>query len=272
MNQPDLMATATAVIRAEGISKSFGSITKHIAVQPTDLMFPHGSMTGIVGESGSGKSTLSRILSGLTTPSSGAVFYNDIELSGALRSRETRTLMRKTVQFVGQDTTSSFDPRHTMRESLARPARNLLGWSRSTASGEVDDIVSKLGLPVELVDRLPHQVSGGQRQRMALARGLITRPDALICDEVVSALDVSVQAVVLNHLKRICRDRGAALIFVSHGLPATAFVSENVKVMLRGEIVEDGPVEQVLHHPVHPYTASLLAAYGATDVVAEKSA
>jgi peptide/nickel transport system ATP-binding protein len=270
-----MTSTATPqapVIRAEGISKSFGSIAKHIALKQTDIAIPPGSMTGIVGESGSGKSTLSRILSGLTKPTTGAVFYNDIELSDALRRRESRLQMRKTVQFVGQDTTSSFDPRHTLRESLSRPARNLLGWSRGTASDEVDDIVSKLGLPTELADRLPHQVSGGQRQRMALARGLITRPEVLICDEVVSALDVSVQAVVLNHLKLICRARGAALIFVSHGLPATAFVSETVKVMLRGEIVEDGPVARVLHRPDHPYTASLLDAYGGHDLVAEEKA
>jgi peptide/nickel transport system ATP-binding protein len=260
------------VIRAEGISKSFGTITKHVAVKPLDIAFPAGSLTGIVGESGSGKSTLSRMLSGLAKPTTGAVFYNDVELSGALRRRESRLAMRKTVQFVGQDTTSTFDPRHTLRESLARPARNLLGWSRGAASDEVDEIVSKLGLPADLVDRLPHQVSGGQRQRMALARGLITRPEALICDEVVSALDVSVQAVVLNHLKRICRERGAALIFVSHGLPATAFVSDSVKVMLSGEIVEDGPVSSVLHTPAHPYTGSLLAAYGGHELVSEERA
>jgi peptide/nickel transport system ATP-binding protein len=260
------------IIRAEGISKSFGTITKHVAVHPTDIAFAHGSLTGVVGESGSGKSTLARMLSGLTKPTTGAVFYNDVELSGALRKREGRLLMRKTVQFVGQDTTSSFDPRHTLRDSLARPARNLFGWSRRQASDEVDELVSQLGLPAELVDRFPHQVSGGQRQRMALARGLITRPDALICDEVVSALDVSVQAVVLNHLKRICRERGAALIFVSHGLPATAFVSDAVKVMLRGEIVEDGPVSAVLHEPTHPYTRSLLDAYGGRDLVTEDNA
>ena len=270
MNESD--AVQPAVIRAEGVSKSFGTITKHVAVKPTDIAFSRGSMTGIVGESGSGKSTLARMLSGLARPTTGVVFYNDIELSGALRQQESRLEMRKTVQFVGQDTTSSFDPRHTLRESLARPARNLLGWSRSVASEAVDDIVSMLGLPVELADRLPHQVSGGQRQRMALARGLITQPDVLICDEVVSALDVSVQAVVLNHLKRICLERGSALVFVSHGLPATAFVSHNVKVMLRGEIVEDGPVAQVLHRPAHHYTASLLAAYGGQNVITEHSA
>lgn len=266
------IAARPPVIRAEAISKSFGTITKHVAVKTTDIAFAAGSMTGIVGESGSGKSTLSRMLSGLTKPTSGAVFYNDIELSAALRRRESRLEMRKIVQFVGQDTTSSFDPRHSLRESLARPARNLLGWSRAAASDEVDEIVSKLGLPAELVDRLPHEVSGGQRQRMALARGLIVRPEALICDEVVSALDVSVQAVVLNHLKQICRERGAALIFVSHGLPATAFVSDTVKVMLRGEIVEDGPVSEVLHRPAHAYTDSLLAAYGAQARISGESA
>jgi ABC-type glutathione transport system ATPase component len=263
---------AAPVIGATGISKSFGAITRHVAVKPLDLALAAGSMTGIVGESGSGKSTLARMLAGLSAPTTGSVSYVGQDLYSALRTDAGKLEMRRTVQFVGQDTTSSFDPRHTLRESIAYPAMKLLGLNRAEATGRTDELLDRLQLPPGLADRFAHQVSGGQRQRFALARGLIVAPRMLICDEVVSALDVSVQAVVLNHLKEICADQGSALLFVSHGLPATAFVSESIIVMLDGAIVEHAPVASILHDPQHPYTRKLLDAYRGTTQHQEASA
>ncbi|WP_308797885.1 ABC transporter ATP-binding protein [Agromyces silvae] len=253
--------TPAIAVRAEGVSKTFGSITKHRALDDVSVSFESGSLTGIVGESGSGKSTLARILVGLETPSAGRVSYGDHDLRSALKTAEGRKDMRRLVQFVGQDTTSSFDPRHTLREAVMYPAMNLLGLSRTAASERVDDVVRRLDLPAGLTDRYASQVSGGQRQRFALARALVVGPQMLICDEVVSALDVSAQAVVLNHLRHIAREFGTGLIFVSHGLPATAFVADDLIVMLHGRIVERGAVSEILENPEAEYTRRLLDSY-----------
>jgi peptide/nickel transport system ATP-binding protein len=162
---------------------------------------------------------------------------------------------------VSQDTSSSFDPLKTLRTSVRTPVMRLLGLGRAEADAEVDRVMADLELPPVLADRYPQHVSGGQRQRFALARALVVRPSLLICDEVVSALDVSVQGSVLNMLRRYCAESGAGLVFVSHGLPATAFIADRIVVMRHGQIVEDGPTSEVLGQPAHEYSRQLLAAY-----------
>jgi ABC-type glutathione transport system ATPase component len=252
-----------ASLDLKGVSKTFRSQgTRVQAVDDVSLSFETGGRTvGIVGESGSGKSTLARMVVGLHPKTSGSISFNGKELESVLASRGDRLHFRRTVQFIAQDTTSSFDPRRSLRDAVRLPVMTLEGLNRRAADERVDEILETMGLPVAFADRRPDQVSGGQRQRFAIARGLIVRPRLLVCDEVVSALDVSVQGSILNLLKRYCLDNEAGLLFVSHGLPATAFLSDEVVVMFKGRIVDRGSTEEILGAgDRHPYTEQLLAA------------
>ncbi|OZD11020.1 ABC transporter ATP-binding protein [Rhodococcus sp. 06-156-3C] len=252
----------------DAVTKKYGPARGPSAVSNVSLTVEPGELLGIVGESGSGKSTLGKMLAGLETPTSGEITWDGSNLKQALASRSGRTRYRRVVQLIAQDTTSSFDPRHTIRESLRVPAQVLGGLDRKAADAAVDRIVVQMGLPVETADRTASRLSGGQRQRMAIARALIVSPQMLICDEVVSALDVSVQGSVLNLLKRYCRETGAGLVFISHGLPATAFITDTLAVMSAGKIVECGSTATVLAEPAHPYTNELVHAYSAGTVPA----
>lgn len=261
----------SATLSLEDVSKAFpGHHGKQVAaVDGVSLALEPGLAMGIVGESGSGKSTLARMAVGLLPPSSGSITFNGTDLGRLLARRAGRLEFRRDVQFVGQDTTSSFDPYRTLRDAIRLPLMRLRGMRRGDADDSVDEIVQLMGLSPAYADRRPHQVSGGQRQRFAIARGLVVKPRLLVCDEVVSALDVSVQGSILNLLKKYCADHGAGLVFVSHGLPATTFISEQLVVMYQGTIVDQGTTADIIDGTgVHPYTARLLHAYrGRTDKV-----
>jgi peptide/nickel transport system ATP-binding protein len=252
-----------AHLAADRVSKWFGvrRSSRFKAVDDVSFAFDTSTMIGIVGESGSGKSSLARMLVGLDSPSTGTILFNGEPIGTMLTGTSGRLAFRRAVQFVGQDTTSSFDPRRTLRDAVRHPAEVLLGLDKRQGDARVDEVLEKLGLPSAMADRKPSGVSGGQRQRFAIARALVVHPRLLICDEVVSALDVSVQGSILNLLKQHCRSDKVGLVFVSHGLPATAFISEEIVVMLAGRIVEQGPTSKVLSHPDHAYTAQMLAAH-----------
>jgi len=235
----------------------------HDALRGVSLSVDRRSRIGIVGESGSGKSTLVRILLGLEHPSDGQIAFRGRPM--ARLTKERRRDFRRTVQLVGQDTSSSFDPLRTLRDSVRRPAMQLRGMNKAIADAAVDDMLRQLNLDPALADRRPDKVSGGQRQRFAIARALIVEPEVIVCDEAVSALDVSVQGAVLNLLKDICEQREAGLVFVSHGLPATAFIADELIVMHEGLIVERGSVGQIMSAAEHPYTQRLIGAYRATS-------
>ncbi len=262
---------AFAQVDADNVSKVFGSRrTSHAAVSEVTLRIGDSRRVGIIGESGSGKSTLARMLVGLESPSTGTILFDGVAMSTSTAARADLLDFRRAVQFVAQDTGSSFDPRRTLRDAVRTPAQILLGLDRAAADALVDETVAGLSLAVPLADRHPNEVSGGQRQRFALARAMIVRPRILVCDEVVSALDVSVQGSVLNLLKRYSIEHRAALAFVSHGLPATAFLCDELVVMRSGRIVEQGSTEQVVRRPQHEYTRRLLAAHrGSPVAVAE---
>lgn len=251
--------TAIPILEAASLSKRYSPRSDHMALKDVEVSFNTGSRVGVVGESGSGKSTLIRCLVGLEQPTAGSVLFHGQEVQGLRGERLLQ--FRKEVQLVAQDTSSSFDPRKTLRQSLRAPAQILCGLRRAEADQRVDEILSSLGVPLHLAERHAADVSGGQRQRFSLARALIVEPVLLICDEVVSALDVSVQASVLNLLKFACEERGSGLIFVSHGLPATAFISAELMVMQKGLIVDRGSTADVLLRSAHPYTTSLREAY-----------
>ncbi|UIX29190.1 ABC transporter ATP-binding protein [Streptomyces sp. GQFP] len=261
---PQRRDSAYALLEVDGVSKHFGGRGhgRFTAVDDVSLTFDSTKMIGIVGESGSGKSTLARMMVGLEHPSSGSVTLNGREMTSLLGATRTdRVYARRTLQFVGQDTTSSFDPRRTLRDAVRRPATLLHGLDKDAADARVDSVLERLGLSPAQADRYPSEVSGGQRQRFALARGMVVSPRLLVCDEVVSALDVSVQGSILNLLKKYCAEEQAGLTFVSHGLPATAFIADELVVMYHGKIVEHGPTQRIIDAPEHPYTMRLLDAY-----------
>jgi peptide/nickel transport system ATP-binding protein len=249
-------------LAADGVVKTFRRGAAP-AVAGIDLEIGPDTALGIVGESGSGKSTLARMLAGLETPTSGRVVLDGEPVDGLLRSRTGRSDFRRAVQYIAQDTSSSFDPRRTLRDSVR--LLRLLGLGQKAADDRVDEVLASLEVAPHLADRLPRNVSGGQRQRFAIARALVVTPRVLICDEVVSALDVSVQGAVLNHLRRHTVATGCGLVFVSHGLPATAFISSHLLVMKAGHVLEHGTVDQVVQNPQHDYTKTLLAAHSGTS-------
>jgi ABC-type glutathione transport system ATPase component len=259
---------AYAEIDVEHLGKSFHrSGSTKAAVTDIGMKITSTSAIGIVGESGSGKSTLVRMMCGLLEPTSGTVAYNGAALKGVLSTRGGRREFRSRIQYVAQDTTSSFDPRRTLRDAVRLPATRLLGMDIRTADARVDETLVSLELDPSMADRYPTEVSGGQRQRFSIARALVVKPRILLCDEVVSALDVSVQGAILNMLKQYCSAEECGLVFVSHGLPATAFIADHIVVMRGGVVVEQGTTDDVVERPADPYTAQLLEAYRGLDEV-----
>lgn len=256
------MSGEAVTIELKSVTKSYGSKRHPVsALAPVSLQISSASRVGIIGESGSGKSTLSKLAVGLETPTAGMVEVDGRSVEALLRSRTGRIEFRRKAQYIAQDTTSSFDPRHKLIRSIVDPARRLRGLSMRDAQEEALRVMDLLALPRKLADRYPHQVSGGQRQRFAIARSFVVQPRVLLCDEVVSALDVSVQGAVLNTLKAYCEQHDAGLIFVSHGIPATAFIADELIVMRSGKIVEQGPTDQIINDPQHPYTQFLLESH-----------
>jgi peptide/nickel transport system ATP-binding protein len=234
------------VVRAEALRKRYGHQT---VVEDVGLTIRRGEIVGLVGESGSGKTTVAQLLFGLVPPTSGTVTFEDAPWTG-LPERRRRPLRRR-LQLISQDPLSSFDPRWTVGRIVAEalPRR-----------APVVPLLERVGLGPDLLDRYPRQLSGGQRQRVAIARALAPRPSLIICDEPVSALDVSVQAQVLDLLADIRATDGTALLFISHDLGVVHHLADRVLVMRDGRIVESGPVEEVFHAPGHEYTRALLDA------------
>jgi oligopeptide/dipeptide ABC transporter ATP-binding protein len=221
-----------------------------------------GETLGIVGESGCGKSTLGRLVLRLLTPTSGTIRFDGRDIS-ALSEPEMRPL-RRDLQVVFQDPFSSLNPRLKVRDIVAEPLENV-GMARREITVRVAEMLELVGLGVEVGDRYPHAFSGGQRQRIGIARALALRPRLLICDEAVSALDVSVQAQILNLLLDLQRDLGLALLFISHNLAVVRYVSRRIAVMYLGQFVEVADQEDLFERPQHPYTRALIAAVPEPD-------
>jgi oligopeptide/dipeptide ABC transporter ATP-binding protein len=217
-----------------------------------------GRTLGVVGESGSGKTTLARCLVRLIEPDSGSVMFDGRDVLAA--RGEDLAAIRRSVQLVYQDPYSSLDPRVSVRDTIAEPARVHHLVDRSGADALVDRMLDLVGLPTTVAKRLPRDLSGGQRQRVAIARALGLRPRVLIADEAVSALDVSIQAQILNLLDQLRAELDLAILFIAHQLGVIAHLADTVAVMYLGRIVEHGPVADLFLTPRHPYTAALLAA------------
>ena len=228
------------------------------AVDDVSLSLDRHRTLGIVGESGSGKTTLARCITRLVEPDGGSVVFDGAELT-SLQGADLRR-MRRRIQTVFQDPYTSLNPRMTVGAALAEPLRVHGIAGRDDAPAKVAELLELVGLAPPLARRFPRELSGGQRQRVAIARSLAPQPELLIADEAVSALDVSVQAQILNLLLDLTEHLGLTMIFISHQLSVIANVADDVAVMYLGRIVEYGPVEEVFASPQHPYTAALLAA------------
>ena len=230
------------------------------AVDDVSLHIGAGESVGLVGESGCGKSTLVRLLARLLDPNAGRIVFAGQELSEIRAARFARTPQRADIQMVFQDPTDSLNPRFSAREAIAEPLRLLTDLKGAQVETRVDEVALQVGLPLALLPRYPHQLSGGQKARVGIARALAVKPRLLILDEPTAALDVSVQAVVLQLLADLRRDLGLSYLFVSHDLNEVRLLTDRVAVMYLGKIVETGPSEAVFRAPRHPYTQALVSA------------
>jgi peptide/nickel transport system ATP-binding protein len=228
------------------------------AVEDVSFSIRRGQCVALVGESGSGKSTVGRCLAGLHIPSAGTITFDGDSLAGAARARSSEH--RRRIQIVFQNPFESLNPRHRVRSSIERPLRVLRRLDRAAAEKEVGELLERVRLPSRLGDRFPVELSGGERQRVAIARALAAQPDLLICDEITSALDVSVQAAVLELLQDLRRDLRLSMLFITHNLGVVACIADAVLVMEHGSIRESGRVDTVLSAPDHDYTRRLLQA------------
>ena len=241
--------------------KTGGSLLRPVyldAVDGVDLNIREGEFFGVVGESGCGKSTLARLIMGIEAPTEGEIWLKGKRIDH-LPERERRE-MRPMFQMVFQDSGSSLNPRKRVIDLIAEPMLYHRLSTRSELKGRVEELLRMVGLPAEMMGRYPHELSGGQRQRVCLARVLGLKPELLVLDEPVSALDVSVQAQILNLLRDLQEQLHLTCLFIGHGLTAVRYVSQRMGVMYMGRMVEIGDAEMLFAEPAHPYTRALVDA------------
>lgn len=249
------------ILRLTNLRKEFdlrGSEDSLVAVDDVSFDIRSGETFGLVGESGSGKSTTARVALHLERATAGKIEFGGEDVTG-LRGEALRQLRRR-FQLVHQSPYASLDPRMRIGEIIREPLRSFKIGSRASQLARVRELLDAVALPSDYLDRRPGELSGGQRQRVSIARALATNPECIVLDEAVSALDVSVQAQVLELLAQLQRDTGVAYLFISHDLGVVREISHRVGVLRRGELVESGPTDDVLKHPEHPYTQALIEA------------
>ncbi len=240
------------------------------AVDGVSLNLEENEILGLVGESGCGKSTLGRTLAGLQTRTSGDILFRGKALPD-LYSRSDFRRFSTHIQMIFQDPYTSLNPRMTIHEIISEPLRLQDGGTSSDYRQLVAQWLEQVGLKAEHMSRYPHEFSGGQRQRIGIARALIVKPSFVICDEPISALDVSVQAQVINLLQDLKRSLGLTLLFIAHDLSMVRYLCDRMAVMYLGSVVEEGPSEEVFFHPKHPYTQMLIASNPQADPKREQA-
>jgi peptide/nickel transport system ATP-binding protein len=250
--------SAAAPLEVRGLTKHFARVH---AVDDVSFELRPGTVTALVGESGSGKSTVARLLARLYEPTEGSVLFDGGDIA-RVRRRGDVVRYRSQVQLIFQDPFDSLNPVKTVRHHIERPLRVHRMVPRDQVEERVHELLRTVGLvpPHEIAAKYPHELSGGQRQRVALARVLAVEPKVILADEPTSMLDVSIRIGILNLMTRLKEEHGIAFLFVTHDLASARYVADDLLVMYAGQIVERGPVEQVLSSPLHPYTRLLLAA------------
>jgi oligopeptide/dipeptide ABC transporter ATP-binding protein len=262
-NRPVLAVTGLRKLypmgKMRGVSGGAAASLLH-AVDGVSFAIGHGETVGLVGESGCGKSTLARLLARLIDPTEGTIQLEDEEISAVPARRFGRSPLRAQIQMVFQDATDSLNPRFTAFRAIADPLLRLRRLSHAALRARVEEASRLTGLPQELLTRFPHQLSGGQKARVGIARAIAVEPRVLILDEPTSALDVSVQVVILQLLAELRRRLDLSYLFVSHDLNVVRLLCDRILVMYLGHIVESGPAGRLFAAPVHPYTQALLSA------------
>lgn len=254
-----------ALVEIKGLKKYFptGGGMLH-AVDDVSMKFDEGTTMGVVGESGCGKSTLGRTIIHLLEPTGGQIFYNDEDITKV--SRRKLGKLRQDMQIIFQDPFSSLNPRYTVEDTLKEPLRISGKYSRSDLDKEVKKLMDMVGIARRLRMAYPHEMDGGRRQRVAVGRALAMEPKFIVCDEPVSALDVSIQAQVLNLLQDLQDEYKLTYMFVTHDLSVVRFISKDISVMYLGQLVETSPAEELFEKTLHPYTKALLSAIPSVNV------
>ncbi|MGH1372258.1 MAG: ABC transporter ATP-binding protein [Cellvibrionaceae bacterium] len=259
------------MIEIKNLQKRFdlGKNQMLYAVDGISLAIEENSIVGLVGESGSGKSTLGKVLVGLHDKSGGEIFYKGERLPDRYSAKDYRRLS-KDIQMIFQDPYASLNPRMTIEEILTEPLRLQNLGSVESRREKAAQWLERVNLQAAHLGRYPHEFSGGQRQRIGIARALITEPKFVVCDEPISALDVSVQAQVINLLGELQETMGLTLLFIAHDLSMVRYISDVMVVMYLGAVVEQGPADQVFFNPVHPYTQALTKSNPLADPIQER--
>lgn len=253
------------ILRVENLKKYFpvstgilGKVVGHVrAVDGVDFSVPKGSTVAIVGESGSGKTTVARIVARLEKPTDGRIFFKGLEIT-KMSDNEFK-LLRHKIQMVFQDPASALNPRRKIKSIMMDPLRSDRSLQSSAKHSKIVDFLEMVGLPAEYAEKYPHMLSGGQKQRVVIAKAMICEPELVVLDEPTSSLDVSVQAQIVQLLKKIQTTTAVSYIFISHNIALVRNVAHQVVVMYLGKVMESGPVQNIFKTPRHPYTLSLLS-------------